>query len=161
MEHARPELDRLGETVIAILDPDFVFLEPLTQTGSLPSDVIASRGAGTDAGVNNPIDVVKKGRPVAQRYVVRLLLLAWLALALAAAFPYLVRGRSQITDCEFDRSLDFHFHSTGQVRAGRRVEEDQVRSRLHHWRPQHAGKEVVVRRCGLLHVGGASPAAAR
>ena len=34
MEHARPELDRLGETVVAILDPDFIFLAPLSQEGS-------------------------------------------------------------------------------------------------------------------------------
>ena len=66
MQHAREELDRLGETVIAILDPDFVFLKPLTQTGSLPEDVIQSRGS--DGKENNPIDVVKEGRPVAQRY---------------------------------------------------------------------------------------------
>eukprot|EP00510_Aplanochytrium_minuta_P004001 CAMPEP_0184023772 /NCGR_PEP_ID=MMETSP0954-20121128/11595_1 /TAXON_ID=627963 /ORGANISM="Aplanochytrium sp, Strain PBS07" /LENGTH=493 /DNA_ID=CAMNT_0026306791 /DNA_START=137 /DNA_END=1615 /DNA_ORIENTATION=+ len=69
MEHARPELDRLGETVIAILDPDFIFLEPLTQTGAQSDkDVIASRGADLFPGVNDPIDVVVKGRPVAQRY---------------------------------------------------------------------------------------------
>lgn len=69
MEHARPELDRLGETVIAILDPDFLFLKPLVSTGIPREEIIASRGQGeTDPSANRPVDVVKKGRPVAQRY---------------------------------------------------------------------------------------------
>mmetsp|Transcript_3877 Transcript_3877/g.8318 ORF Transcript_3877/g.8318 Transcript_3877/m.8318 type:complete len:556 (+) Transcript_3877:162-1829(+) len=68
MEHARPELDRLGETVIAILDPDFIFLKPLTQTGESADNIIATRGVDMDPGVIPPIDVVRKGRPVAQRY---------------------------------------------------------------------------------------------
>jgi len=29
--NARPELDRVGETIVTILDPDFVFLKPFTQ----------------------------------------------------------------------------------------------------------------------------------
>jgi len=69
MEHAKDELDRLGETVVAILDPDFVFIKPLTQTGSSVSEVIATRGQDVDPGRNIEfIDVVTKGRPVAQRY---------------------------------------------------------------------------------------------
>jgi len=68
MEHARPELDRLGETIIAILDPDFVFIKPLTQTGSPRSEVLVSRNVDKDVEIVEPIDIVRKGRPVAQRY---------------------------------------------------------------------------------------------
>mmetsp|Transcript_12645 Transcript_12645/g.20436 ORF Transcript_12645/g.20436 Transcript_12645/m.20436 type:complete len:567 (+) Transcript_12645:206-1906(+) len=68
MENARPELERLGETVIAILDPDFIFLKPLTQVGEKPSDMIISEPVLKDKDLNNPVDVVVKGRPVAQRY---------------------------------------------------------------------------------------------
>ncbi|GBG33125.1 Peptidyl serine alpha-galactosyltransferase [Hondaea fermentalgiana] len=62
------KLDRLGETVIAILDPDFIFLKPLTQTGESLDNIIISRDIDKDRGVLPPIDVVRKGRPVAQRY---------------------------------------------------------------------------------------------
>ena len=31
LEHAAPELERAGESVIAILDPDFIFMKKLTQ----------------------------------------------------------------------------------------------------------------------------------
>jgi len=41
-------------------------LKPLTQTGSRPEDIILSRKS--DGKENHPQDVVKKGRPVAQRY---------------------------------------------------------------------------------------------
>ncbi|GBG26236.1 Peptidyl serine alpha-galactosyltransferase [Hondaea fermentalgiana] len=68
MTHARPELDRLGETVVAILDPDFVFLRPLSQSETDPQDIIASRGQDTNPARNSPIDWVRRGRPVAQRY---------------------------------------------------------------------------------------------
>jgi len=68
IKHARPELDRLGETVVAILDPDFLFLKPFTQVGEAREDLIFSRGVENDPG-NSPIpDVAVKGRPVAQRY---------------------------------------------------------------------------------------------
>ena len=68
MDRAGKELARAGETVIAILDPDFVFLRPLTQTGAPASQILVSHGHDTDQGANAPLDVVKKGRPVAQRY---------------------------------------------------------------------------------------------
>mmetsp|Transcript_11229 Transcript_11229/g.20753 ORF Transcript_11229/g.20753 Transcript_11229/m.20753 type:complete len:554 (-) Transcript_11229:27-1688(-) len=68
MEHARPELDRLGETVIVVLDPDFVFLQRLSQSTAQARDIIATRGHASLPGVNVPADVVIKGRPVAQRY---------------------------------------------------------------------------------------------
>jgi len=69
MDNAMTELDRLGETTVAILDPDFIFIKPLTQTGSSLDQVIASRGQDTDSGINKEfIDVAIKGRPVGQRY---------------------------------------------------------------------------------------------
>jgi hypothetical protein len=58
-------LKRFGESVIAILDPDFIFLKPLTQSGEALEDIIYSQGNRKKwAGM----DLVKKGRPVAQRY---------------------------------------------------------------------------------------------
>jgi len=68
MEHGREELDRFGETIVAILDPDFIFLKPLTQSGTDPKEIIVTEGQGTDPGANQPVDHAKKGRPVAQRY---------------------------------------------------------------------------------------------
>jgi len=68
MQHARPELDRMGETVIAILDPDFLFLRPLSQSDTDPANIITSRGQEKDPEANKPLDWVKLGRPVAQRY---------------------------------------------------------------------------------------------
>lgn len=69
MEKAKPELERMGETVIAILDPDFVFLTQLTQTGLHKGEYIASRDHDNLPGVSKPFpDLVQKGRPVAQRY---------------------------------------------------------------------------------------------
>ena len=65
LKHAAPEMARLGETVIAILDPDFIFLKPLTQSGDTLSDIIYSQG---DRKKWRGMDQVKKGRPVAQRY---------------------------------------------------------------------------------------------
>ena len=72
LTHAMPEIKRLGETVIAILDPDFIFLKPLTQSGEALDDMIYSgpRDADPKAGPlpRLGMDVVRKGRPVAQRY---------------------------------------------------------------------------------------------
>jgi hypothetical protein len=70
VEHAMPELKRLGETVIAILDPDFIFLKPLTQTGELLEDIIYT-GKTSIHGRTYPhlgMDIARPGRPVAQRY---------------------------------------------------------------------------------------------
>ena len=68
MQHARSELDRVGETIIAVIDPDFVFLKPLTQTGETRDNIIATRGhENTDTSLG-PIDVARRGRPVSQRY---------------------------------------------------------------------------------------------
>lgn len=61
LEFARDELDAFGETIVAIIDPDFVFLKPLTQSGEEQSEIISSRGQSKD-------DVARKGKPVAQRY---------------------------------------------------------------------------------------------
>lgn len=61
MKYARKELDKFGETVIAIIDPDFIFLKPLTQAGESEDNIIATRGQIKD-------DIVIKGRPVGQRY---------------------------------------------------------------------------------------------
>jgi hypothetical protein len=63
MRNARDELDKYGETVIAILDPDFVFIRPLTQVPQAPNDMIRTR---SEAKFGD--NVVVKGRPVAQRY---------------------------------------------------------------------------------------------
>lgn len=51
----------VGETVIIILDPDFVFLKPITQTGSQSADLLPD-------GLPDNADVVRKGKPVAQAY---------------------------------------------------------------------------------------------
>ena len=64
MKHAAPELERAGETVIAILDPDFIFLKSMTQSELPSSDVLTSGSRKPKRGMN----VVRKGRPVAQRY---------------------------------------------------------------------------------------------
>mmetsp|Transcript_12729 Transcript_12729/g.20582 ORF Transcript_12729/g.20582 Transcript_12729/m.20582 type:complete len:520 (+) Transcript_12729:23-1582(+) len=68
MEHAREELDAYGETVIAILDPDFLFLRPLSQVGTDPDDIIATRHQDEAPNADNHVDWVRRGRPVAQRY---------------------------------------------------------------------------------------------
>ena len=65
-KHALPELQRMGETVVAILDPDFIFLKPLTMRGEDSDDIIQTRRSAEP--IAKPIDVVEKGRPVAQRY---------------------------------------------------------------------------------------------
>lgn len=65
LTHAKAEMERLGETVIAILDPDFIFLKPLTQSGEALEDIIYTQG-NRKKWVG--MDQVKKGRPVAQRY---------------------------------------------------------------------------------------------
>lgn len=59
--HARPELDRVGETIVAILDPDFVFLKPFTQRELPASDLLPP-------GLSDGVNVAKKGTPVAQHY---------------------------------------------------------------------------------------------
>ena len=64
LEHAAPELERAGESVIAILDPDFIFLKRLTQESLHADDILTSHSLRPSSGLN----VVKKGRPVAQRY---------------------------------------------------------------------------------------------
>jgi len=63
IQHARPDLDRLGETVIAILDPDFVFLEALTQQPLDVDSMLSTVGTLTKGD-----NVVRRGRPVAQHY---------------------------------------------------------------------------------------------
>lgn len=63
MQHAAPELQRSGETVIVILDPDFVALQPITMS-PLPASEVLNTQDQADFGQN----VVRKGRPVAQRY---------------------------------------------------------------------------------------------
>jgi len=69
MEHARDEIDKQGETVVAILDPDFVFMKPLTQINLDERNVITTRHQEREPGRNmQHIDWVMKGRPVAQRY---------------------------------------------------------------------------------------------
>jgi len=68
MENAREELEREGETVIAILDPDFIFLKPLSQSNTDPSQVITSRSQSSISPGGEPIDWVMPGKPVAQRY---------------------------------------------------------------------------------------------
>lgn len=52
----------MGEQVLVILDPDFVFLRAITQA-PLPTNEMLGPGKGT-VGAN----VVSKGKPVAQRY---------------------------------------------------------------------------------------------
>lgn len=65
IKHARPELDRMGEQVIVILDPDFVFVEPITQM-PLPESAIIVSSASARGRVHP--NVVLRGRPVAQHY---------------------------------------------------------------------------------------------
>lgn len=68
MEHARPELDRAGETIIAILDPDFIYLRPLTQLGERRDAILQSGLSASPLASASKLDVAEKGRPVAQRY---------------------------------------------------------------------------------------------
>ena len=70
LKHAAPEMARLGETVVAILDPDFIFLKPLTQTGEALADIIYDGPASDEKGAlpRLGMDIVRPGRPVAQRY---------------------------------------------------------------------------------------------
>jgi hypothetical protein len=68
MQNARAELARLGETVVAILDPDFVFLKPLSQSSRDASEILMSESVSGDSSNNSPVDWVREGRPVAQRY---------------------------------------------------------------------------------------------
>ena len=69
MKHARPELDRMGETIVAVIDPDFIFLRPLTMVGKPADQMIVSRDTVDPfPGGNGKLDVPEKGRPVGQRY---------------------------------------------------------------------------------------------
>lgn len=60
--HARPELDRLGETVVAVLDPDFVFLKKLSVIQLDPDWILNTIGQFGGS------SVVEVGRPLAQQY---------------------------------------------------------------------------------------------
>jgi len=70
MEHTKAELDRFDETVIAVLDPDFVFVSPLTQAAGTPETIIQTKpsASGIWHGGGTPINLVQPGRPVGQRY---------------------------------------------------------------------------------------------
>ena len=71
MKHAKHELDKLGESIIVILDPDFVFLRPLSQSGAAkPSEILQSQPSAAPMwnGQGPAIDVARPGRPVAQTY---------------------------------------------------------------------------------------------
>ena len=46
MTHAKQELERLGETIVMILDPDFIFLAPITQSAAAsPSEILQGRAS--------------------------------------------------------------------------------------------------------------------
>ena len=70
MQHSKEELDREGETVIAVLDPDFLFVSPMTQAPAKLEDIIQLVPSAVEKwnGKGEPINVVKPGRPVGQRY---------------------------------------------------------------------------------------------
>lgn len=68
VEKARPELDRMGESIIVILDPDFVFLKPLTMSPLPRSDILFSGSPSPVVADIEDANVVIKGRPVAQHY---------------------------------------------------------------------------------------------
>lgn len=70
MQHTKDELDRQGETVIAVVDPDFLFISPITQAPAALKDIIQLTPSAVPIwdGKGEPINVVKPGRPVGQRY---------------------------------------------------------------------------------------------
>jgi len=68
MQHAKAELEKAGETVVAILDPDFIFLKPLTMFNNDTSEIIVTRFAQRDKTNPAQLDRPLPGRPVGQRY---------------------------------------------------------------------------------------------
>ena len=68
MKHARPELDRMGETILAVLDPDFLFIKTLTMVGKADAEMDLSWNHRPPLKSSAPVDVPEKGRPVSQRY---------------------------------------------------------------------------------------------
>jgi hypothetical protein len=67
LKETKAELEAAGETVIAILDPDFVFLKPLSQQGSTPDNLLHHNPV---AASGPPVDIVRRGKPVAQFYAI-------------------------------------------------------------------------------------------
>ena len=69
MKHARPELDRVGETIIAVIDPDFLFLKTLTMVGKPEGEMALEKNFKWPSKTTGaPVDVPERGRPVSQRY---------------------------------------------------------------------------------------------